>query len=75
MCVYLCYYKYLKVCCSNFDIKHSYIKVRMKKFEKNRYCNRKGDIVVNILEVCDCDMKFIYALIRWEGSVADSRIL
>ncbi|KAI3447016.1 hypothetical protein Pfo_003681 [Paulownia fortunei] len=39
------------------------------------YCNRKWDISVNVLRVCNWDMKFIYVLTGWEGSVANCRVL
>ncbi|KAL8492154.1 hypothetical protein ACS0TY_023692 [Phlomoides rotata] len=36
---------------------------------------RKGDISVNALAVCDIHMNYIYVLTGWEGSAADSRVL
>ncbi|KAL0385654.1 UNVERIFIED_CONTAM: hypothetical protein Sradi_2959700 [Sesamum radiatum] len=53
----------------------TYIHVKVPEAEKGRYWNRKGDISVNVLGVCDRDMKFIYVLTGWEGSAADSRVL
>ncbi|KAL0298213.1 UNVERIFIED_CONTAM: hypothetical protein Scaly_3070200 [Sesamum calycinum] len=32
-------------------------------------------LAVNVLGVCDRDMRFIYVLVGWEGSAADSRVL
>ncbi|KAI3471454.1 hypothetical protein Pfo_031142 [Paulownia fortunei] len=52
-----------------------YIKVRVPQTDKARYRNRKKDITVNVLGVCDQNMKFMYVLIGWEGSTVDSRIL
>lgn len=43
--------------------------------DKARYRTRKGDIAVNVLGVCDRNMKFIYMLSGWEGSAADCRVL
>ena len=42
---------------------------------QEHYRNRKGFISVNVLGVCDKDMKFIYMLTGWEGSAADGRVL
>ncbi|XP_012850062.1 PREDICTED: uncharacterized protein LOC105969832 [Erythranthe guttata] len=53
----------------------TYIEVRVPKIDKPRYRNRKGDISVNVLAVCDHSMNFIYVLSDWESSAADSRIL
>ncbi|KAG8369601.1 hypothetical protein BUALT_Bualt14G0030600 [Buddleja alternifolia] len=53
----------------------SYIDVQVLKAHKPRYRTRKGSISVNVLEVVDQDMKFVYALLGWEGSVVDSRVL
>ncbi|KAL8521243.1 hypothetical protein ACS0TY_011689 [Phlomoides rotata] len=43
--------------------------------EKARYRNRKENVTVNVLGVCDQAMKFVYVLTGWEGSAADSRVL
>jgi hypothetical protein len=43
--------------------------------DQPRYQNRKGGISTNALGVCDPDLKFIYVLSRWEGSMFDSRVL
>ena len=53
----------------------TYIKVHVSEIDKARYRNRKGDIATNVLGVCDHDMKFIFVLSGWEGSVSDSRVL
>ncbi|KAL0434507.1 UNVERIFIED_CONTAM: hypothetical protein Slati_2785000 [Sesamum latifolium] len=52
-----------------------YIDVRVKAEDMARYRTRKGSIVVNVLGVCDRDMRFIYVLVGWEGSAADNRVL
>jgi hypothetical protein len=36
------------------------------------YRNWKGDVTQNVLAVCTFDMKFLYAITGWEGSVSDS---
>ncbi|KAL8476247.1 hypothetical protein ACS0TY_028783 [Phlomoides rotata] len=37
--------------------------------------NRKGHVNVNMLGVCDINMRFVYVLTGWEGSAVDSRVL
>ncbi|XLR41221.1 hypothetical protein HN51_019409, partial [Arachis hypogaea] len=49
-----------------------HIKVNVIEFDKPRYRNRIGDITTNLLGVVALDMKFIYVLAGWEGSVANS---
>ncbi|KAL0354166.1 UNVERIFIED_CONTAM: hypothetical protein Sangu_0997900 [Sesamum angustifolium] len=53
----------------------TYIDVRVKAEDRARHRTRKGSIAVNVLSVCDRDMRFIYVLVGWEGSAADSRVL
>lgn len=53
----------------------TYINIRVLIADKPRYRNRRDDISVNVLGVCDKHMNFIYILTGWEGSAADSRIL
>ncbi|KAL0328121.1 UNVERIFIED_CONTAM: hypothetical protein Scaly_2244700 [Sesamum calycinum] len=45
----------------------TYIDVRVKIEDRARYRTRKGSITVNVLGVCDRDMRFIYVLVGWEG--------
>ncbi|KAL8531514.1 hypothetical protein ACS0TY_008199 [Phlomoides rotata] len=52
-----------------------YIDVQVPAMDKGRYRNRKGHVSVNVVGVCDMNMKFIYVLTGWEGSAADSRVL
>ncbi|KAL0361754.1 UNVERIFIED_CONTAM: hypothetical protein Sradi_3859900 [Sesamum radiatum] len=66
-------WRWFKGCLGALD--GTYIHVKVPEAEKGRYRNRKGDISVNVLGVCDRDMKFIYVLTGWEGSAADSRVL
>ncbi|KAL8491812.1 hypothetical protein ACS0TY_023425 [Phlomoides rotata] len=53
----------------------TYIDVHVPTLDQARYRNRKGHLSVNVLGVCDTHMKFVYVLIGWEGSAADSRVL
>ncbi|KAL0433759.1 UNVERIFIED_CONTAM: hypothetical protein Slati_2710200 [Sesamum latifolium] len=53
----------------------TYIDVRVKAQDRARYRTRKGSIAINVLGVCDRDMRFIYVLAGWGGSAADSRVL
>ncbi|KAL8552508.1 hypothetical protein ACS0TY_001262 [Phlomoides rotata] len=53
----------------------TYIDVHVPITEKGRYRNRKGQVSVNVLGVCDKNMRFVYVLTGWEGSAADSRVL
>ncbi|KAL8548768.1 hypothetical protein ACS0TY_007872 [Phlomoides rotata] len=53
----------------------TYIDVHVPTTDKGRYRNRKGTISINVLGVCDMDMKFAYVLTGWEGSATNSRVL
>ncbi|KAL8531311.1 hypothetical protein ACS0TY_008074 [Phlomoides rotata] len=53
----------------------TYIDVLVPTVDKGRYRNRKGHVSVNVLGVCDMNMRFVYVLTGWEGSAADSRVL
>ncbi|KAL8553738.1 hypothetical protein ACS0TY_002143 [Phlomoides rotata] len=53
----------------------TYIDVHVPISEKGWYRNRKGQVSVNVLGVCDMNMRFVYVLTRWKGSAADSRVL
>ncbi|KAL8542394.1 hypothetical protein ACS0TY_003313 [Phlomoides rotata] len=53
----------------------TYIDVHVPATDKGRYRNQKGHCSVNVLGVCDMDMRFVYVLTGWEGSAADSRVL
>ncbi|KAL8457177.1 hypothetical protein ACS0TY_035138 [Phlomoides rotata] len=53
----------------------TYIDVHIPIIEKGRYRNRKGQVSINILSVCDMNMIFVYVLMGWESSAADSRLL
>lgn len=53
----------------------TYIDVTVPETDKPRYRTRKGGLAVNVLAVCDRNMRFIYMLTGWEGSAADARVL
>ncbi|KAL8524693.1 hypothetical protein ACS0TY_014336 [Phlomoides rotata] len=55
--------------------RRTHIDVHVPVSDKGRYQNRKGQITVNVLCVCDIHMRFVYILTGWEGSKADSRVL
>ncbi|XP_073148970.1 uncharacterized protein [Henckelia pumila] len=66
-------WKWFKGCLGALDGTHIGVHVPAK--DKARYRNRKGNITVNLLAVCDRNMNFTYALTGWEGSAADARVL
>lgn len=66
-------WKWFKGCLGALDGTH--ISVHVPCRDRGKYRNRKGNIAVNVLGVCDRDMNFIYALTGWEGSAADARVL
>ncbi|KAH6793154.1 hypothetical protein C2S52_003631, partial [Perilla frutescens var. hirtella] len=66
-------WKWFKGCLGALD--GTYIQVTPRKENRARYRNRKGQTTINVLAVCNQDMKFIYVLSGWEGSAADSRVL
>ncbi|KAL0444437.1 UNVERIFIED_CONTAM: hypothetical protein Slati_2166400 [Sesamum latifolium] len=53
----------------------TYIDVHMAAEDKASYRTREGSIAVNVLSVCDREMRFIYVLASSEGSAIDSRVL
>ncbi|KAH6820915.1 hypothetical protein C2S53_010257 [Perilla frutescens var. hirtella] len=66
-------WKWFKDCLGALD--GTYIPVKVSKFDRGRYRNRKGQISVNVLGVCDRYMNFTYVLTGWERSAADARVL
>ncbi|KAL8555308.1 hypothetical protein ACS0TY_003206 [Phlomoides rotata] len=66
-------WKYFKGCLGALD--GTYIPVKVPAEDVPRYRNRKGNVSVNVLAVCDQNMNYIYVLSGWEGSAADSRVL
>ena len=49
--------------------------VNVDKIDMPWYRTRKGDIAINVLGVCNRDMKFIFVFLGWEGFATDSRVL
>ncbi|KAG8364435.1 hypothetical protein BUALT_Bualt19G0128500 [Buddleja alternifolia] len=66
-------WKWFKGCLGALD--GTYIPIQVPQMDKGRYRNRKGQISVNVLAICDTNMKYVYMLTGWEGSAADSRVL
>ncbi len=53
----------------------TYIRVDVPLLQQPMYRNRKGQVAVNVLGVCDRHMRFVYVLTGWEGSAADAKVL
>ncbi|KAG8383846.1 hypothetical protein BUALT_Bualt04G0056200 [Buddleja alternifolia] len=53
----------------------THVNVKACLSNKGRYRNRKGEITVNVLGVCNMGINFTYVLTCWEGSAANCRIL
>ncbi|XP_039118658.1 uncharacterized protein LOC120254661 [Dioscorea cayenensis subsp. rotundata] len=67
------YWPYFKDCIGAIDGTHVAIHVLADK--QIPFMNKKGYTSTNILAVFDFNMCFTYALIGWEGSAHDTRIL
>ncbi|CAN1289269.1 hypothetical protein LINPERPRIM_LOCUS20190, partial [Linum perenne] len=53
----------------------THVKVRTKIIDQRRYHDRKGEVSINVLGVCNPTGEFIYCLSGWEGSAHDARVL
>ncbi|KAA0055596.1 retrotransposon protein [Cucumis melo var. makuwa] len=53
----------------------TYIKVNVPARDHPTFETRKGEIVTNVLGVCETKGDFVYVLAGWDGSAADSRII
>ncbi|CAN0899867.1 hypothetical protein LINGRAHAP2_LOCUS20519 [Linum grandiflorum] len=51
------------------------MKVNARVEDQSRYRNRKGDVTINVIGLCNPKVEWIYCLAGWEGSAHDSRIL
>ncbi|CAN1248262.1 hypothetical protein LINPERPRIM_LOCUS6666, partial [Linum perenne] len=51
------------------------VKVCANIADQPRYRNRKGEVSINVLGVCNPSAEFIYYLAGWEGSDHDGRVL
>ncbi|CAN1825031.1 hypothetical protein LINPERHAP1_LOCUS31000 [Linum perenne] len=63
----------LQNCLGALDGTH--VKVRAIIPDQPRYRNRKGEVSINMLAVCNPDCEFMYCLAGWEGSAHDGRVL
>ncbi|CAN1825300.1 Putative nuclease HARBI1 [Linum perenne] len=66
-------WKHFKNCLGALDGTH--VKVRAIIADQPRYRNRKGEVSINVLAVCNPDCEFMYCLAGWEGSAHDGRVL
>ena len=64
---------YVQDCLGALD--GTYIRVLAPLRDQPLYRNRKGQVAVNVLGVCDTKMRFVYVLTGWEGSAADAKVL
>ncbi|XP_044952571.1 protein ALP1-like [Hordeum vulgare subsp. vulgare] len=46
----------------------------MSSKEQPKYHNRKGVTTQNVMAICDFDMRFIFVVVGWPGSVHDTRV-
>ncbi|KAG8390589.1 hypothetical protein BUALT_Bualt01G0099300 [Buddleja alternifolia] len=53
----------------------TYIPLRVAQKDKALYRNKKADVSINVLVVCNKNMNYVYMLCGWKGSAADSRVL
>ncbi|CAN1125812.1 hypothetical protein LINPERHAP2_LOCUS3071 [Linum perenne] len=53
----------------------THVKIRARIVDQPRYRNRKGEVSINVLGVCNPEGEFIYCLSSWEGSTHDARVL
>ncbi|CAN1248265.1 hypothetical protein LINPERPRIM_LOCUS6666 [Linum perenne] len=67
------YWKHFKNCLGALDGTH--VKVCANIADQPRYRNRKGEVSINVLGVCNPSAEFIYYLAGWEGSDHDGRVL
>ncbi|CAN1160131.1 hypothetical protein LINPERPRIM_LOCUS21876, partial [Linum perenne] len=53
----------------------THIKLQVRTEDQARYRDRKGDLSMNVLGVCNPNLEFIYCLAGWEGSAHDGRVV
>jgi DDE superfamily endonuclease len=63
---------YFDGCIGTLDGTH--VPVHVSEARHAAFCNRKGQLLQNVLAVCTFDMQFLYVLVGWEGSASDSRV-
>ncbi|XP_027907604.1 putative nuclease HARBI1 [Vigna unguiculata] len=66
-------WRWFEKCVGALDGTH--IPITLSSEDRPKYRNRKGDVSTNVLVVCGPDLRFIYVLPRWEGSIGDSQVL
>ncbi|CAN1337456.1 hypothetical protein LINPERPRIM_LOCUS37609, partial [Linum perenne] len=64
---------HIKNCLGALDGTH--VKVRTTIVDQPKYRNRKGEVSINVLGVCNPNGEFIYYLSSREGSAHDARVL
>ncbi|CAN1121061.1 Putative nuclease HARBI1 [Linum perenne] len=69
----MCVTYVLQNCLGALDGTH--VKIRARIVDQPRYRNRKGEVSINVLGVCNPVGEFIYCLAGWEGSAHDARVL
>ncbi|KAL0298573.1 UNVERIFIED_CONTAM: hypothetical protein Sradi_6517100 [Sesamum radiatum] len=67
------FYSFFKDCIGAMD--GTLVPAWVPLVDQNRYRSRKGSLAQNVPTICDFDMNFTYVYARWEGSVADARVL
>ncbi|CAN1191858.1 hypothetical protein LINPERHAP2_LOCUS41245 [Linum perenne] len=53
----------------------THVKVHVVREDQHRYRDRKGDVSINVLGVCNPNTEFIYCSAGWEGSAHDGQVL
>ncbi|CAN1191854.1 Protein ALP1-like [Linum perenne] len=66
-------WKCFKRCLGALDGTH--VKVHVVREDQHRYRDRKGDVSINVLGVCNPNTEFIYCSAGWEGSAHDGQVL
>lgn len=68
------YYPFFSDCIGALDGTH--VKVRVRMDQKNRFWNsRKQYPSMNVLAICNFDMKFVYAYVGTPGKAHDTKVL
>ena len=67
------FWPHFKDCIGVIDVTH--IPVIVPLHEQPKYIGRHGYPSQNVMAVCDFDMRFIFVVTGWPGSVHDSRVL
>ena len=67
------FWPHFKDCIGAIDGSH--IPVTVPLSEQPKYFGRHGYTSQNIMAVCDFDMRFIFVVTGWPGSVHDTRVL